>query len=559
MSDRAPWADRRDPITAAVESRTARVSPGEIVLMLAVAARSPVVAANAGRIEQSHFQPGTEAPFILFWRAARAVALKHGGVVPLDPAQAKEIVGLRCAQEAANDPEEVFYTARVKQTVMAPGGLLDEAFALCLGDAMEREATAIMVRFLTERAAYEPLRRALAGLAPGEMPQDIGRVAGELHRHATELAGLGADPGADAVVDVIDFRPPGAAVFTTGAPWLDAMMGGGQAGREAYVILGMTGAGKTSMGVQIALASARNQASLAPQIGADMAGHWYYFTYELTEDQLRERVYSFGAMIDRRTLNNKKDPLSTAADPASIKPYERDILVNSPDNEVRGERERIAALNASMSGANSYLHLVDYSGTHAGQGLGGVDEVAAYLSRERNRRRRIGGVVIDYAGISLERHVNHRRLDPKAIYPLLAAYVDAIRTYVAINFDCPVWVLHQFHGDSTRRSSGARMHHSEAKGSRNFADNADYAFGLPKYNETTGLLTLSMTKSRRSPGVEDGVILKYDGRFGLFFQPEQEYVVDPFSGKIVPRGFVDRVAVGPAGRPRGPIDPAAGL
>lgn len=554
--------DRDDP--GPVGASTARMTQAQVAFMLVAAVRMPTVAIHAERIQSSHFDARSEAHLILFWRAASAAAKRHGGVLPADAAAAREIVGVRCTEEIAADPSESFYTPQVQHRVLGQGGLVDEAFTMPVGPAVESEAVDLMIRFLTERAAFEPIRRAILGLGPNDVPADLNSMAAALVKHSTELAGLRADPTFDAIVDSDDFRPPGADTFTTGEAWLDQIMDGGQAGHEVYALLGATGAGKSSLGVQLAYNSVKAQVSAITDIGSDMAGHWYYFTYELTLDQVRERVYAYGAKISRSTFNGK-DKLgkrlsySTAADPSTLREYEREIIVNSPKNPIRGELERMRALRLESNGLNKYFHIVDYSGSVAGQGLGGVDEMAGYLAGQRARGCRIGGVVVDYAGLSVSRYVADRRLRPEAEYPILNTYIDSVRTKVAIPFDCPCWVMHQLHGDFTKGESGAKVHHSSAKGSRNFADNADFAFGLPRYNDKTRLLTMSMTKSRRAPGTEDAVILRYDGRFSMFTPPSEEYVVDAFTHQIVPRGFADRIAPPTAGpRQRPFVDPRAG-
>jgi hypothetical protein len=214
-----------------------------------------------------------------------------------------------------------------------------------------------------------------------------------------------------------------------------------------------------------------------------------------------------------------------------------------------------------MAGAKCRLVVVDYSGAVAGQGVGGVEELVGYLRGQVARGRRIAGVVIDYAGIAVKRYVAARNLSPDSEYPLLNGYVDQVRTRVAIAFDCPVWVLHQFHGDVTKRAAGSRMHHSEASGARNIADNADFAFGIAPYSKLTGLTTITMSKHRRAPGRDEGAIVHYDGRFGLFSEPAERYAVDP-RGNIVPRDELDAFAAPgqppPAAGPP-PVDPTAGV
>lgn len=339
-------------------------------------------------------------------------------------------------------------------------------------------------------------------------------------------------------------------------------------GDRLFLLGDFTVTHNTALAVQVAIEGATLQAAVAAEAGPEVAGHWYYFTWELNRQQMQERVYSYGARVSRTTLNQqdprtRKPVFSSAADPTSLKPYEHEPYVNSPGNPLMGERERIVALRRRLAGPHSRLVIVDYSGEVPGQGLGGVEEVAAYLRREEARGRRVAGVVLDYAGLAVSRLIGHRKLRPEAEYPLLNGFGDAVRNQVAIPFNCPAWVLHQFHGDATKRAAGARMHHSEARGARNFADNADFALGIAPYNKLTGMTTVNVSKHRRTPGREDGAIVRFDGRFGAFLSPERDYVIDPISRQIVPKDFLDVLPTGPAPSPARArsvtVDPTQGV
>ena len=562
-----------DPIASFVATaRSARMVEHQIAFLLAVAARLPVVfAAARDRLDATLFEPA-ETRFVLFWRGAVAATDNGNRALPADPDVAREVVAMKCAAEVANDPAMAYYTPSVQRAVMAEGGLLDELFALKVTPDLEAEGFDLLARFLTERKACDPLRRAFAGLTAADTLTDPEGLVRLIEDHVRDVSGFAVDPGSAAVVDADDFLPPGPRIVPTKLPWLDDLMAGGQAPKEVYTLLAISGGGKSACGVQIAVEGAELQNSLAADLGPDEAGFWYYFTWELTEPELRERVYIYGARVSFSTFTTR-DPVtrkvcfSTAADPATLKPYEFDPYVNSPGNPVAGELERMRALRRRLSGPNDRLRIVDYSGDKVGKGLGGIEEAAAYLHAERARGRRVAGVVIDYAGLVVNAVIGRRRLRPDAEFSLLAGFVDDVRKRVAIPYECPAWVLHQFHGDVAKRRAGAAMHHSEARGCRNFADNATFAVNLSPYNKTTGLLAANVTKHRRAPGREDDVIVRFDSALGAFRSPDRDYVYDSYTKSIVPRDFLDAMPGAhqpayqppPAGRGRPPVDPAAGV
>lgn len=550
-----------DPIGTAIGAqRTQRITAQQIAFLLATIARIPnVFLAARFELTTSLFEP-SEAHFVLVTRAIFAAADSNKGTIPQNPDVARELICLRCSAEIESDTARMFYTPSVERRVMDDGGLLDMIFAMPVSAEVTGEGMSLLKQFLNERKFSDPVLRALAGIGSADTIKDPTTLIAAIELHARNVAGIGVDPGSDAIVDEIDFRPEGAKVVSTKIPWLDEMMNGGHANGEAYVILGPTGGGKSSLATQIAMEGAELQALIASEVGPLDAGYWYYFSWELSEAEFRERCYSYGAKVHHETFHIKPlRPLTTADDPATLHEYERDPAVNSPGNPLMGERERMAALNKRLSGPNNRLRVVDYSGKIPGQGVNGVEEVAGYLRSEQTRGRKVAGIVIDYAGLAVHRLIGHRRLRPDAEYPLLSQFVDQVRNQVSIPLACPAWVLHQFHGDVNKKAPGARVNHSEARGSRNFADNCDFAFGLSPYNKATGLLTVCMSKHRRAAGREDDTIVRFDGRFGAFVSPDQDYVVDPQTRQIVPRNFMETLPVRPVRGALPPVDPRDGM
>lgn len=550
-----------DPIGTAVGAqRRTRITPNEITLMLATVARVPAVFLVARyKLTSNLFDP-SEARYVLILRSVVSAADDNRGALPENPDAARVLVETKIGVEIASDVMRDYYSASVERQVLSDGGLLDTIFALPLTADVENMGVSLLARFVMERKVSDPFRRAMSGLSSQDTLLNPAALISVIESHARDVAGIGSDPGSAAVVDDIDWRPQGALLTSTKIPWLDEMLGGGHASGEAYVLLGCTSGGKTALAVQLAMEGAEFQASIAADIGPIEAGHWYYFSWELSEDEVRERVYAYGARIHHETFNNKPlRPLTSSDDPNSLHEYEFDPYVNSPGNPVMGERERMKALNKRLSGPNNRLWIVDYSGKKPGQGLGGVEEVAAYLRRERMRGRKVAGVVIDYAGLAVGRLIGARKLRPDAEYPLLSKFIDEVRNQISIPMACPSWVLHQFHGDVNKKAPGTRVHHSEARGSRNFADNCDFAFGLSPYNKTTGLLTVTMSKHRRAKGREDDTVVRFDGRFGAFLSPDLEYVVDPQTRQIVPRDYVETLPVRPVKGALPPVNPMDGM
>jgi len=559
-----------DPIGSAVRTNVRpRMTPHEIEFMLASVIRSQAVylAAKDPLSDLTLFN-SDEGRYILLWRAAHTALQNSRCSLPPDPATAKEIVASHVAAEVATDITKRVYTPSVEAAVLEEGGLLDAVFSLPMDDAVVERGIDLLSQFVVERKVGDPIRRALAGLSSQETISDPAAIIAVLERHSCDISGIKADPGADAFLPTFESLPPGPKVSTTGIRGMDELLNGGHAAQETYVLLGPTSGGKSALATQIAIEGAKIQSALASEIGPDRAGYWYYFTWELSRDQLRARMYGYEARIHADTfkedmVTRAMNPLSTSEDLTTLKPYESEPFVNSPGNPVMGERERLRLVNARMSGPNSRLVIVDYS-AHAGgsAGFGGTDEIARYLHRQRSRGRKISGIVIDYAGLVVERYCQHQRLRPSDQYILLAGFVNEVRSKISIPYDCASWVLHQLHGSTSKLAPGRVAHHSDARGCQNFADNADFGIQIGNRQMSTGMVQVKATKTRRAPGREDGVLLHFDGRFGRFSDPNQHYVIDPMTHQIVPQDFISsQTAKTPynpsSGRPN--VDPTIGI
>lgn len=558
-----------DPVGSAIRTTVRpRMVQHEIEFMLASAIRSEAVyLAAKDRLSDTTLFENDEARYVLLWRASNSALADSKNSLPPDPTTAKEIVASYVAAEVASDPSRRYYTPSVERLVLDNGGLLDAVFALPMDRAVEDRGINLLAKFVTERRIGDPIRRALAGISSQETLADPQALIAAIERHACDIGGISLDPGEDAFLGTFESLPPGPKVTTTGVRGLDELMNGGHAPREAYVVLAPSGGGKSALCSQIAIEGAKIQSAIASELGPDMAGYWYYFSWELSKDELRARMYGYGAKIHgdsfkEDAVTRTMPSLSTSTDPATLKSYEFEPYVNSPGNPMMGERERLKMLNARMSGANSRLKIVDFSANAGGKaGFGGVDELARYLHLERARGRKAAGVVIDYAGLVVKRYREHHRLKPGDEYVLLEGFVNEVRSKLSIPYECPSWVLHQLHGSASKLGPGRVAHHSEARGCQNFADNADFGIQMGNRVMSTGILQMKATKHRRAAGRDDGVMMHFDGRFGVFSDPNQTFIVDPSTGQIVPRDFVGaqtaKVYNPSSGRPN--VDPTVGI
>lgn len=539
-----------DPISEVVTAgRAARMTWHEIAWMLASAVRIPTVtmmAASTAGINARLFTT-SEADFVLLWKAASSLVTQNGGSLPQDKSVAKELLALQCSAQIATDPNALYYTAQVQEKVLGTGGLLDEIYAMPVSIETEAKGFELLSRFLIERVLSDAARMAIAGLSQHDTMSNPMAVFEAMERKARDLVGLAVNPGKSIVAGGIDaYKPRGRVTKTTNRKFMDTLLGGGYARKEAYSVSGVTSGGKTAMMANLIVDACENETALAAENPTDpcfAGGHWYYFTYELNRDQLMDRMHAYGARIHLASLGQ---PLSTNEDPQTMKPYEFEPFVNSPGNPVMGEIQRLRAFRTRFMGIGDRLEIVDYSGEERGHGRGGTDEILRHLRREISKGRTISGFVVDYAGLVVNRYMAENRIDPKSEYQFLKNFGDQVRNQICVPLDCTGWVLHQLHGDAGKKASGVRQHHSANLGCHNFADNFDYGIQFGMYNGVTGLLSLSCSKHRSSARNEDGVVARFDGRFGAFLDPEVDYTIDPMTGQIVRRDYLDQMPVGPS-------------
>lgn len=318
-------------------------------------------------------------------------------------------------------------------------------------------------------------------------------------------------------------------LIPSGIPWLDEMMGGGLSRKECYVLLGPTGGGKSFFCNQIMVMGAQLQAVIDRQNGKGQ--YWYYFTYELSLDQMLPRILQCGARIHVNTIRTGDS--EQMSDSSSLKEYEYSEYVNPSHLPYKlGEKERATQFLTNISGRNgqSMAEVVDFSGSEGGDG--GIDEIARYLHGCIEEGKPPIGVIIDYAGHCVYRYVESRGMRPETVFSLLPNFVDRVRNLIAVPMNCIVWIVHQLHGNATKNKQGI-IHHTDAFGSRNFGMGADFCFQLSRYCEQTKLLKLHLTKCRRGAPNSEGKVLEFRPEFGVFVEPERQFVQDS-SGQYIP-------------------------
>jgi hypothetical protein len=502
--------------------------------LVAFALRTPrVFAAARNKLKVERLDPIAEAHLQLVWQAALNVAERHGGLLPctspdLAVLLRNEVLQLATTQSDVIAPETV-------EQAVGQGSCLEWTFTTVAATDMAdagREASAFdyMNKFAIERGPLRTLQATLGsdGMVPERLPELLEGALDEVRR-ATVLAD---DPVESAAPE--GWTPHLAQRRSTGIPFLDAAMDGGHADGEAYGLLGPTGVGKTTLGVGICVEGAAQDRRQAEADGCDPR-HWYFVTYETSAERARLKMWGYAAQLPWDSLKNFRcEDLSTDA---NRKPYEmrrfRSEMQAGRDPGCETARLRRACADLAVN-----VHLVDLSGSgkERGRGTGLVEEIRGILLRERDGKgRAIGGVVIDYAGLAVARHIsaNGLKVDQVTRHYLKSFPYDC-RRLIAEFFHCPVWILHQSNTEANRRGPTSAPHHSFVSEAGLFAENLDYCFCLGTKDLRTSMCLLTCSKTRWSGSRPEPVILHIDGAFSRMVETT-EYVVDTHARCIVSR------------------------
>jgi hypothetical protein len=327
---------------------------------------------------------------------------------------------------------------------------------------------------------------------------------------------------------------------TTGMGWIDRYMGGGERIGEVYGFLAPYGTCKTTLGVQLWTESAIMACAEAGESdgGDGSIGLSVFVSFEAPKlPELAHRALMCTTRVRRDSLDSMGieglDKLGN--DSANPKAYEKKIF---KDEIAAGafvpERKRIEDMIPLL---NEHAVCFDFSGAdteNPSAGVNGIDEIVARLKMElkfRGPKYRIRTVIVDYVGIMIDRDIKIKRSSREGEdHKTYQMAVQRFGKEVAKPFGCCVWLLHQLSGEAnSAQSVTKKLHHTDAKGSKSFAENLDFSF-------VCGQLTIDQlgqvacTKQRRFKRMLP-TIIQVDGEFNQVRAPDN-YIIDS-DGKIV--------------------------
>lgn len=311
-------------------------------------------------------------------------------------------------------------------------------------------------------------------------------------------------------------------IYTTGLSFFDKFMDGGASRDEVYGLMAPYGTCKTTLAVMLWCKAAEQcyQATLEDSEDKRI-GLSILVTYEAAKNpEILHRALMYSATVKRASLTRMgMDGLSA--------------LSNNPDAPLDYEKlqfkqqikdglfiPELARVQQKINWLNKHTLCLDFSGAdtrYPGAGNGGIDEIVERINNEltiRGKNHYVKNVIIDYLGLMVDRD-NTKVRNGKTQAEDHKTYQQAggeISQKIAKQFECHVWVLHQLSGAANAYLSPTKiLHHTDAKGSKSFAENLDFCFVVGNLNnESMG--QLACTKHRRFRKVP-ATVIRVDGEF----------------------------------------------
>lgn len=338
-------------------------------------------------------------------------------------------------------------------------------------------------------------------------------------------------------------------IRSTGLGFLDKYLGGGAVAGEVYGLMAPYGTCKTTLGVMLWCTA--TQQSYEATLADDWDGRKglaIFVSYEASlSPELQHRALMYSAGVSRYSLDRMglEGLAGLSMDADKPLPYEKTKFARQiSDGVFEPERVRV---NKVIPWLNEYSLCLDFSGadpTFPSAGNGGVMEIIQRIKLElRNRGDSyyVRMVVIDYLGLMADRD-STLKVGPKQTedHKLYQQQAQRFTTEISKPFQCHTWVLHQLSGAANSMLSPTKtLHHTDAKGSKSFAENLDFALVIGNLNnESMG--QLACTKHRRFKHVLPTVI-QVDGEFNSVSSPANYHIDN--KGSIVDKSITSAIGV----------------
>ncbi len=526
------------------------MSPDDIETLLVMLCRSRLLRNEAIRAMDSAQFRHDEAHFAAFFRAVVSVVEEYDDTrdrlrrLDLEVALSEELdrLGPAITPEQRND---LLYVPSPSSKRQLRSGLVEHAYReVKRSEFSDDKAISTLRRFLQERFVNNHIRDVFDATA-GATIKNLGDVIAESERRRATVEAMGADPCAT----FDDWDPDTTAVelIPTGLSWLNSFTGGGLVAPEIYGLLGVTGAGKST---------------LAHALAMDMSGHYravarrgdtpelvFVFSYEDPLARMQIRSLSNAARIPEERLRAMKDPETDLARVRLDYEVELARAMAQPIDGFPSEYVRYHTARRLFS--QNYV-MVDM--VQDGRGEGGVEEIVGIISRAIERRGAPAGlVIIDSIDLLVDNMLDASGISESdrrgVIATTIPRIVHKIRRKIAVRFGVPVFITNQVAGADIKKSAD-KLSAANAQGARGWSKGLDTHIVLDEARRDNGVQMVVCTKSRRGSASRHNYrfLLRRDPQFALHHDVSALYSV--VGGEIVSQAIADSIHATPTTRPR---------
>ena len=522
--------------------QSSRLLPSAIDQMMTYLLTDSEVCSHAqGLLQPEHFS--AEPQYRILWQAVLALTPEYGLCqIPYDALQlhvqdllrggASDYLSPALQAVLIATPGDVGSTLDDGTAVGQPG-IIHYAYhdAAAAPKRASSFGMSLLRRFLQERAAVDQLRGEIAKLDDSDS-DGLGRVLSEINTKLVQIKSVGSSVCFMPTEFPEDPEP--IPIKSTGVNFLDVMMDGGHADGEVQMLLGLQKSGKTLLMTEMCTASAENYY----QIKANGGDHFVacFFSFEMPRARVVSRFYAAGADVSLTELDRIIKKGSDYSTRGNLKPYEIEYYSEKGLYEYHnyaGERERIAAFNATVGHHIANFDMTGYVSRNIGSG--GIDEVVAFLNQLAATGKRPGVVVIDYLGLMLEKQIAAEGGDTsKLLRTRMLSTQIACFDRIAIPFQVPVWLIHQYNAESQKASPTKLLRTGDASDARTLGAAVNFSFCMCPPDPETLTAQFLLDLSRRSRGQTVRLIQRQAER-GRWIDVNEHYYVDKASDRILPQ------------------------
>jgi tRNA isopentenyl-2-thiomethyl-A-37 hydroxylase MiaE len=514
--------------------RRERLSDHDKVTMLATFTRHDDLFKSAAERTAAELFSSDDRHFQLYWDVLRDYVTKHQEM----PRKAPLVSSIQLQVEGNDEIDD--------EQIEQLNKIVSVAFGSKKSDLPPTIASTYL-RSLLEEALLRELRRKLAS---DDAPVD---VAGVLAAAKDQADAIGAVDSADIEAPFAgDWRPQAVKKTSTGLPFVDLYLGGGDVDGEVYGLLGPVGSCKTTLAVQLStLGASRDYAEWLASAKKAPLKVSYHFNYEGPIDVIKMRALCCTALIDKDILAMEDFEQILERNANKFRPYELDLLRSSvTTGSLLPERKRYERAKVQL---NRNWRCVDMSGNDSrfpGRGTGMISEIVAIIRRDLARIRedrgvetQCGVVVVDYVSLACERATMAnaaRTEDPdRAMRRAIGRYVSTSKNELATALNARVWLMQQLNGDANSLVPGRLPKRTDSKDNRMFAENLDFCFmiGNPDQNNMVAFGTDKQRRERRRPPEVVHIL----GNLNTV-QQAKGYMIDPTTNRFVRTTDRERLA-----------------